>query len=330
MVFIENNKNLNEVPKKSFFKRLAFFAFLAAVLFFALVFFKVGHTFSLVSGSLWERDSYNEKDRVDILILGKRGADDEMYGGNLTDTMMILSIKTDQNKVALISMPRDLYVQIPRHNSREKINYAYAFGENKGIGGIKLSKEVVENVTGIVIDYAIVVDFDTFEKTIDAVGGIDVYLEKDFVETSQWGWEFRIPAGKNTLNGKTALYYVRSRFSTNDFDRTRRQQDVIIALKNKILNIGVLANPIKLNDILNSLGDGVETNINLTTGLGLIKYLKYMDNNHLIKKTFDLSDNSLIQSGTIDNMYVLYPKAGLDNYTDIRKDIRTIFDSISE
>lgn len=328
MVYINDNFNQNtdKSEQKSLARRLAFFAFLAVILFSGFMFFKVGRTFSLVGGSFWDKNAYNEKERIDILILGKRGAEDEAHGGNLTDTMMILSIKTDQNKVALISIPRDLYVQIPHHNGREKINYAYAFGEGKGLGGIKLSKEVLENITGISIDYAVVVDFNAFEKIIDAVGGVDVHLEKDFVETSQWGWEFRIPAGKNTLDGKKALYYVRSRFSTNDFDRARRQQEVIVALKNKILSIGVLTNPIKLNEILNSIGSGIETDINLTTGIGLVKYLKYMDKDHMTKKVFDLSENGLIQSGMINNAYVLYPKAGLDNYADIRKDIRTIFE----
>lgn len=240
---------------------------------------------------------------------------------------MLISIKTDKNKIALISLPRDLYAKIPKHAGlREKINYAYAFGENKGIGGINLSKQVVENITGVNIDYAVVVNFQAFEDLINAVGGVDIYLQEEFVETSQWGWEFRLPAGKNTLDGETALYYVRSRFSTDDFDRARRQQEVILALKEKLTSAGVLTNPVKLNNIFNAIGDNVKTNIDFKTGLKLLKYAKYMNEKDLIRKVLDTSKDGLLQAGIVDGMYVLYPKAGLDNFSEIKKEIRGIFD----
>ncbi len=317
--------------KKSPLKRLLSFVFVFLFVASMLLFLKAGNTFSLVSNnSFWEKnqteDNYNEKDRIDILILGIRGEDDENYGGTLTDSIMLMSIKTDQNKVALISLPRDLYAKIPKHAGlREKINYAYAFGENKGIGGINLSKQVVENITGVNIDYAVVVNFQAFEDLINAVGGIDIYLKKEFVETSQWGWEFRLPAGKNTLDGETALYYARSRFSTDDFDRARRQQEIILALKEKLLSAGVLANPVKLNNIFNVIGDNIKTNIDFKTGVKLLKYAKYMDEN-MTKKVLSTQDDGLLQQGKIDGIYVLYPKAGLDNFEEIKKEIRSIFD----
>ncbi len=327
---INYTKNITK-KKKSFYKRLGFFAVIFAVLFFAIIFLKVGYTFSLVGDKgLFSDpivdDGYEEKNRIDILILGIRGGDDTEYGGTLADSIMILSIKPDLKKAALISLPRDIYAKIPRHNNRrEKINYAYAFGENKGIGGLNLSKQVVESITGIVIDYVVVVDFKTFENLIDTVGGIDIYLKNEFVEKTQWGWEFRLPAGENNLNGKTALYYARSRFSSNDFDRSRRQQDIIVALKNKMLSTGVLTNPLKVNKILNQIGEGVNTNIDFATSLGLLKYVKYLDKDHLIKKVFDTTKNGLLQDGKIDGIYVLYPKAGLDDFSEIKKEIRGIF-----
>jgi len=302
------------------------------ILAFGFIFFKVGHTFSLVGdGNFWtnseSEDNYNEENRIDVLVLGIRGADDELYGGTLADSIMILSIKTDQKKVAMISIPRDLYVKIPRHaDLSEKINYAYAFGENKNIGGINIMKEAVENVTGINIDYAIVVDFNTFKELVDSVGGIDIHLDKEFVETSQWGWEFRVPAGDNHMDGDTALYYARSRFSTDDFDRARRQQEIILALKDKMTSLGVLTNPLKLNSIFNSIGKGVKTNIDLATGLKLIKYSDYFTGGNLIREVIRTGDNGLLQAGTVDGKYVLYPKAGLDNFTEIKKEIRNIFE----
>jgi len=325
-------KNNNKEQKKNLIKKIGYFLLTFLIISFGFIFFKVGHTFSLVSdGNFWtinkQEDNYNEKNRIDILILGIRGAKDELYGGTLADSIMLLSLKTDTKKAALISIPRDLYVKIPRHNNlKEKINYAYAFGENKNIGGINIMKEVVQNVTGVNIDYAVVVDFSTFKDLIDSVGGIDIYLKKEFVEKSQWGWEFRVPAGENHMNGDTALYYARSRFSTNDFDRARRQQEIIVALKDKLTTMGVLTNPIKLNKIFNSIGKGVKTNINFTTALKLIKYTDYLSNDKLIKKVLDTSKTGPLQAGTIDGKYVLYPKAGLGNFTDIKKEIRNIFE----
>ncbi|MBI3671522.1 LCP family protein [Candidatus Azambacteria bacterium] len=334
-MIINKLSNISENEKKPFWKRAGVFAVVFLMSFAVFVFFKAGHTLSLVNGAgqLWDSivdDGYVEKNRIDILILGIRGAEDTQYGGTLTDSIMILSIDTKKNETALISVPRDIYTVIPRHDGkREKMNYAYAFGESKGIGGMNLSKQVVEKVTGIVVDYVVVIDFKTFEKLIDTVGGVDLTLDKDFVETSQWGYTFKVPAGKNTLNGETALYYTRSRFSTDDFDRARRQQDVIMALKDKLLNMGVLMNPIKLNEIFDAIGQGVKTNINLATGLELMKYSKYMDKTHLKREVIDASENGLLQAGKVDGAYVLYPKAGLDNFTDIKNEVRNIFQTPS-
>lgn len=114
-------------------------------------------------------------------------------------------------------------------------------------GGIDMAEKVISKITGIYIDKTVVFDFSAFKEIVDAVGGIDIYLEKPFKESSQWGYEFSLPAGNNHLNGEQALYYVRSRYSTNDFDRARRQQEVIIAIKNKALTLGFLTNPLKIN-----------------------------------------------------------------------------------
>ena len=92
-------------------------------------------------------------------------------------------------------------------------------------------KELVSKITGVYIDKAVILDFFSFEKIIDQVGGIDIVLENPFEEKQQWGYEFSLPAGPNHLDGKNALYYARSRFSSSDFDRSRRQQEVMFALK---------------------------------------------------------------------------------------------------
>jgi len=324
--------NLRAERKKPFAKRIAIFILAVFLITAIFLFFKVGKTFSLVSdnkilfnASGNNDDNYHESNRVDILLLGIRGDDDQEYGGDLADSIMLVSIDTKKEKVALISVPRDLYVKIPLHAGlREKINYAYAFGVNKGVGGLNLTKQVVESVTGIDIDYGVVVDFNTFKELIDAVGGVDVHLDKDFVESTQWGYEFRVPAGDNTLNGEDSLYYARSRFSSDDFDRARRQQQILVALKNKITSIGVLSNPLRLNEMFNTIGKGVKTNIDFATGLSMLSYAKYMDNG-LKRLILDTTSTGLLQQGFVNNNYVLYPKAGLDDFSQIKEEVRNIF-----
>ncbi|MDD5589875.1 MAG: LCP family protein, partial [Candidatus Portnoybacteria bacterium] len=202
-----------------------------------------------------------DPDRTNILLLGLRGAGDE-NGGLLTDTIILLSVKKSTNEVAMISIPRDLYVVMPqapgqKNSLKEKINFAYALGEErKSGGGLVYSKAVVSRITNLYIDYAVSVDFMAFKETVDILGGIDVNLENPFVETTQFAKEMvlELPAGKNHLDGETALFFVRSRYSTSDFDRARRQQQVLLAIKNKALSSGILLNPVKIFELLNTMG----------------------------------------------------------------------------
>jgi len=108
---------------------------------------------------------------------------------------------------------------------------------------------------------------------VDALGGVTIYLDKPFVEDKQWWCDengencrpfivncrpFIVKAGKQTLDGETALLYIRSRFSSSDFDRIRRQQQVLLAIKDKVLSLGVLANPVKINELFNIIADHIK------------------------------------------------------------------------
>ena len=134
-----------------------------------------------------------EPDRFDVLVLGLRGEDDpdaKDGGALLTDTIMVLSYDKITKKASLISIPRDLYVKTDK-NKKDKINTAY---EN---GGLNHMKELVSKITGVYIDKAVILDFFSFEKIIDQVGGIDIVLENPFEEKQQWGYEYSLPAGPN-------------------------------------------------------------------------------------------------------------------------------------
>ena len=257
-----------------------------------------------------------ESDRLDILILGIRGEGDEEEAGNLlTDTIMVFSHDRLTKKSSIVSIPRDLYVKIG--SGKDKVNAAYEYGYY-GNGGIDYVKKLVSQITGIYIDYVIVADFSSFEKLIDRLGGIDITLDKPFKEESQWGHIFELSVGENHLNGQDALYYVRSRYSTNDFDRSFRQQQVLFAIKNKLTELRIISDPIKTLSVINTLNNNIKTDINIWDVKEIIDLGKEVDTSPLMFKKQVLStDNLLYHTTGPKGAYVLLPQG--DNFEQIKQ-----------
>lgn len=269
----------------------------------------------------------DDESRENILLLGYRGPDDP-NGGLLTDTIIILSIEKSTNQAALISVPRDLYIKIPGTNLQEKINYAYAYGElEKGGQGLLYAKVAIAQVTGLYIDNFVLVNFEAFKELVDALGGITVHLDKPFKEDAQFSKEIIIdlPAGENYLNGDEALYFVRSRYSTSDFDRARRQQQVILAVKDKALSLGVLTNPVKVFSLLEVFGNNVKTDLSLSDIKNLIKLYPQINFSTIKQKVFDTSSQGFLYSSQAENgAYILLPVGG--SYAKIQEACQNIFD----
>src|SRR3989344_7881728 len=188
------------------------------------------------------------------------------------NTMMVLSYDNKTKKTSLISIPRDLYIRI-YGTKKGKINEAYETGVLRK-NGLSFTKKLISKITGVYIDNAIVINFSSFEKVIDELGGVDIELDQPFTEKVQWGYEFSLPVGKNHLDGKTALYYVRSRFSSSDFDRAQRQQRVLLAIKDKVMALSLLSDPIKTLGILNTLQSNIETDLKIWDIGGLVNLSK--------------------------------------------------------
>lgn len=259
-----------------------------------------------------------EPDRFDMLVLGLRGEDDPNAkdgGALLTDTIMVLSYDKITKKSSLTSIPRDLYIRIDK-NKKDKINTAYEYGYYHKNGGLNYAKELISKITGVYIDKAMVIDFSSFEKIIDQIGGIDIVLKNPFEEKQQWGYEFSLPAGPNHLDGQNALYYARSRFSSNDFDRSRRQQEVLFALKNKLTNLNFWSDPLKTVSILNSIRSNIKTDVNIWNTKELINLAKEVDSSEKIKKFVITTDNFLYESRANES-YILLPKG--DNFIQIKQ-----------
>ena len=258
-----------------------------------------------------------EKDRWDILILGIRGEDDENAeeaGAMLTDTIMILSYEKTSQKTSLVSIPRDLFVRIT-NDKTDKINSAYEIGALNN-GGISFAKKIFSRITGIYIDNVIVLDFSSFKQIIDDLGGIDVELDKPFMEKQQWGYEFNLPAGINHLDGPTTLYYARSRFSTSDFDRAQRQQKIILAVKDKISELSLLSDPIKTLSILKTIHNNIETDLKLWDAGSLLDLAKEFNNSGDKIRRYLITTENLVYEGHINNLYVLLPQG--DNLQGIK------------
>lgn len=333
-------KQLNQeeqLEEKKPSRRGLFFGILVSIIFLigiiGLLAYKTGFTFSQMSidfennaGLFPSIQSEKDPDRINILLLGLRGENDP-HGGLLTDAMMVLSIKRNTSQVALISIPRDLYIKMPGTEQKQKINFAYALGEEKkyGGGGIIYSKAIVSEVTGLYIDWAVSVNFKAFQEIVDTLEGINVYLDKPFEEKAQFANEIQLslPAGENILNGETALYYVRSRFSTSDFDRMKRQQQVLIAIKEKALSLGVLTNPIKIFNFLSVLGRNVKTDMEIGDIQELLGLSPYLKTDQIIRRVFDTTTEGLLYSAQYNGSYILLPVAG--DFSQIQEICKSIF-----
>lgn len=174
--------------------------------------------------------------QVNILILG---SDYREGRGFRTDVFMLLSLYPNEGTASIISFPRDLYVYIPGIGN-QRINVAQPYG------GFALSKATLEENFDVTADHYIMTNFDGFKSIINSLGGINVevgqYLS-DHCDLPQGGYEkiCTVYPGTNYMDSNTALWYVRSRYSTSDFDRTRRAQEVVFSIFSKLMSLDALA-----------------------------------------------------------------------------------------
>lgn len=285
---------------------------------------RIGGIFTFNDADVAAEDSrfplpQKEPDRLDMIILGIRGEDDP-NGGLLTDSILIISLDKKTGKTSLVSMPRDLYIDM-KGLFIGKINEIYEGGLRKK-NSADFTKEIFSRISGTYIDNMVVFDFQSFEKIVDTLGGIEVTLEKPFEEKQQWGYVFYLPEGKNHLNGEQALYYARSRYGTSDFDRARRQQEIILAIKDKISSLGILGNPLKLTALINVFGDSIKTDLGIWDLKDLADLTSSLGATNRPPKRFVMTSENILYEAFQDNIFILLPK--LNDY----KEIQNIFKNI--
>lgn len=260
--------------------------------------------------------------RINILILGKGGKNHK--GGALTDSIQILSIDPFNKTAGIISLPRDLYIKIEKNNYR-KINEAYQIGEKQeNNGGGSLVKEIVSNILDLKIHYFVNIDFDGFKEVVDSLGGITVNVSKAindplFPDKELEGYEpFYLKAGVQKITGEIALKYARSRETTSDFDRSRRQQELMVAIKEKALSLGVLASPTKVNNLIKVIGSHLKTDIQVQEMQELAKRYQELDSKNIQSLVISNSSKGPLVDSAQFGSYCLIPKEGLNKYGTIQ------------
>lgn len=300
--------------------------------FLGLIFYKGGKTLSMVNPGSSLLSFFTSKDpsqnRLDILILGNRGKK-ASGGGMLTDSLMVLSYKKDTQEVALISIPRDLFVEVPGFPGKYKINQTYVLGETSpSKNGLELAKKTVSNVTGLDIDFAIITDTEALRELINILGGVEIY-ETKYKSYEFYGYTTTVVPGENILNGEEVLAYVGCRTKCgSDFDRMKNQQKVLIAIKDKIISLNLLTRPNKLLEILDTIGKHIQTDIPLSEIKVVSSILSNIDFSNIKQVFFDTSPDGLLYSTNLYGMYVLLPTKG--DFSEIQDKCLNIFESTQE
>jgi polyisoprenyl-teichoic acid--peptidoglycan teichoic acid transferase len=268
--------------------------------------------------------SWTGTDRVTILVMGIDRRAGENEKGYLTDSIMVITLDPQTRTAALLSIPRDLWVEIPGYGL-DTINTANRTGDYYDYpgGGPALATKTVEHNLGININYYVRLDFTAFETFIDTIGGVDIVNQADINDPEypdgSYGYEpFTLSAGPHHLNGHDALRYARTRHGSTDIDRARRQQEVVMAVRDRILNLNMLPTLVaKAPALYQTLNQSVWTNLSLDQIVSLA----------LLGESIPRAN---IQNAVIDYHYVLeyVTPAGRDVLVPLRDKIRTLRDQL--
>ena len=262
-------------------------------------------------------------ERINVLLLGYGGPGQR--GPYLTDSITVLSIDPKGRQAVVISLPRDLWVQIPAlaagQSVSARLNSAYAIGADrtdfpavrdrwKGpTGGGELAAATVEQVTGLSIDYWISVDFRAFQTVVDALGGIVIDAPSALDDPC---FPAHFPAGPQRLDGQRALIYARSRMTTSDFDRSRRQRLILLAIEQRLRSQNLLP---RLLPLIGALQGNVLTDLRPAELRDLAHLVAGIDQADIRQIAVDDS-NFLVEHPVGDGNILLTPRD--PTYTSLR------------
>ena len=233
--------------------------------------------------------------RVNVLILGVDHRPEDGKGSpSRSDTMIVATIDPINKSAGLLSIPRDLWTPIPLQDGtviQERINSANVYGEmyNYPGGGPALARDTVQYNLGIRIHHYVLLDFEGFEALIDALGGVTLELTEPLVDneypTEDYGVKsIYIPAGVQHLNGEKALWYARSRHQDWDFGRVKRQQQLLMAIRDRALSLNVIP---KIPSLWGRFQNAVTTDMGLSKIVSLALVAKDIKKDDIILRSLD-------------------------------------------
>jgi len=243
---------------------------------------------------------------VRIMILG---SDWRPNSGSRTDVMMLLSINPKEGTATVLSFPRDLYVFIPGHGSYDRINTPMAYGD------FPMLSDTLEYNFGIRPDFYVITNFQGFLGIIDSLGGINVYVGSYLSDHCDLPWGVdgycSVDPGLRLMDGATALWYVRSRYSSSDLDRTRRAQEVMMGLFNRMMSLNAV---LRIPELYQRYQSSVETNMGLDDILPLVPVATQLLNDTSRIRRYAIGYNEITPYVVPENgAQVLLPKFDLIN-----------------
>lgn len=246
-------------------------------------------------------------ERVNLLLLGVDARPQEA-GPCRTDTMIVVTVDPATDTAGMLSIPRDLYVEIPGYGLN-RINVAHFIGDRDSYpgGGPALAKKTVQYNLGVPIHYYIRINFQGFRDIVDALGGITIEVEREIWDDKypdeNYGYmTIYIPAGVQQMDGEMALRYARTRHNGSDFVRLRRQQKVLFAIREKALSLDLIP---RLPDLLRTMGYTVDTDLDPQEVLALAQIARQIEKEDIESAVID--ETMSVPITLPDGANVLYP-----------------------
>ena len=253
--------------------------------------------------------------RMTFLVLGVGGAGHD--GPELTDTMLLATVDMKDKRVGLLSIPRDLAYPLGG-GKFVKINSLNAYAEQTHPGnGSRETANAVQDLLGIRIDHVVKIDFKAFQELIDAVGGVDITVERSFVDreypTDDDKYQtVTFDQGLQHMDGETALKFARSRHGSNgegsDFARAHRQQMILLALKEKLLAKGTLANPSMLMKLYQAIASNIQTDLTAWDAMKLAPLMNHFSSEKVTTHVLTNDRGGELVSETVNGSYLLFPR----------------------
>lgn len=244
---------------------------------------------------------------VDKTALGKQNAKE----GDMSrsDTMMLVSLDPKRERVMVLSLPRDTYVQIPGDPKKTKLGHAYAFGKHR------LAMETVEDFLDIGIDYYVTVNYDAVRRLVDAMGGIEVDIPVDYSHKDSFGEEISFKKGPQVIRGNQAVHYLRMRkiYKDADLARIQNQQGFLLTVFDKAKTPAMI---FKIPELIDIAMDNVETNFNYGQIAYLAQFGLGLDRDQIVMDTL-VGEKDVRIEGL--SYYVVDPQVARDQIEEFEK-----------